>query len=73
VTRLGLARVGTHSSDYRVSLSYNGHVLVSDYLFVAQGRTQFFVNVVAPRPLASELPALENRIAKTLAGRATRT
>ena len=42
----------------------------SDYLFVSAGRTQFFVNLVAPSSAGSELPALENRIAKLLASRA---
>jgi hypothetical protein len=69
VTQVGVAKAGTHVSDFRVALSYNGHPVVSDYLFVSQGRSQFFVNVVAPGPLESQLVALENRIAKTLAGR----
>jgi hypothetical protein len=72
VTKLALVSAGSHSSDYRVALTYSGHPIVSDYVFVAQGRTQFFVNVVAPGPLASQLLALENRVAKTLAGRATK-
>ncbi|HWE82708.1 MAG TPA: hypothetical protein VG265_13745 [Gaiellaceae bacterium] len=72
ITKLALVSAGTHSSDYRVSLTYSGHPIVSDYLFVAQGRTQFFVNVVAPGPVASQLLALENRIAKTLAARAAK-
>jgi hypothetical protein len=73
VTLLRLQRVGAHSSDYRVSVKYGGHPVVSDYIFVSQGRTQFFVNVVAPGPLTSQLLALEDRIAATLAGRAVKT
>lgn len=72
VTLLKLEKVGSHSSDYRVSLKYGGHPIVSDYIFVSQGRTQFFVNVVAPGPLTSQLLALEDRIAATLAGRAVK-
>jgi hypothetical protein len=72
VTQLKLTPAGTHSSDYRLTLSYNGHAVVSDYLFVGAGSSQFFVNVVAPGPLASQLLALENRIAKTLAARAAK-
>ena len=72
VTLLKLQKAGSHSSDYRVSLKYSGHPVVSDYIFVSQGRTQFFVNVVAPGPLTSQLLALEDRIATTLAGRAVK-
>jgi hypothetical protein len=73
VTLVKLRDAGTHSSDYRVSLTYGGHPVVSDYLFVSQGRTQFFVNVVAPGPLTGQLLGLEDRIAATLAGRAAKT
>jgi opacity protein-like surface antigen len=73
VTLLKLQKAGAHSSDYRVSLKYSGHPVVSDYIFVSQGRTQFFVNVVAPGPLTSQLLALEDRIAATLAARAVKT
>jgi hypothetical protein len=72
VTLVKLHQAGSHSSDYRVAVAYGGHPVVSDYLFVSQGRTQFFVNVVAPSPLTSELLALEDRIAATLAGRAVK-
>jgi hypothetical protein len=72
VTLVKLEQVGAHRSDYRVSVRYGGHPIVSDYLFISQGRTQFFVNVVAPGPLTSQLLALEDRIAATLAGRAVK-
>ena len=42
----------------------------SDFLYVSQGRAQYFVNIVAPGAIRSELPALENRIAKRLASKA---
>jgi hypothetical protein len=42
----------------------------SDFMFVSKGRTQFFVNVIAPSNLGAQLLALESRIAKILAARA---
>ena len=72
VALLKLTPAGAHSSDYRVALKYKGNPVVSDYIFVSQGRTQFFVNVVAPEPLSSQLLPLEDRIAATLAVRAVK-
>jgi hypothetical protein len=63
--------VGDHIGLFRLDLALKSggktvHVL-SDYLFLSSGRTQFFVNIVAPENVANELPALERRIANTLA------
>ena len=67
---LKLDRVGSHGALYRVSIAVTSgskKVLVySDFLFVAQNRTEFFVNVVAPSNLGAQLLALENRVAKIL-------
>ncbi len=73
MTKEPVAKVGDSASLYRLSLSLKSggktvHVL-SDYLFLSSGRTQFFVNVVAPASVAGQLAGLENNIAKTLAAR----
>ena len=67
--RRPLSAIMSGSSGSHLTLKSGGktvHVL-SDYLFLSSGRTQFFVNIVAPVNVANELPALESRIAKTLA------
>jgi hypothetical protein len=74
VSQVPVAKAGDHSALYRVSLSVkSGSKTVpvySDFLYVSQGRAQYFVNIVAPGAIKSELPSLENRIAKRLAARA---
>jgi hypothetical protein len=74
VTRLDLAKVGTHSAVFRVSLivksGKSSVEVLSDFMFLGQGRTEWFVNIVAPASVDSQLPALENRIARTLVERA---
>jgi hypothetical protein len=63
--------VGDHVGLFRLSLTLKSGGktvrVLSDYLFLSNGRTQFFVNIVAPANVESELPALESHIAKTLA------
>jgi hypothetical protein len=74
VSQVPVAKAGEHSALYRVTLSVkSGSKTVpvySDFLYVSQGRAQYFVNIVAPGAIKSELPALENRIAKRLASKA---
>ena len=74
VSQVPVAKAGDHSALYRVTLSVkSGSKTVpvfSDFLYVSQGRAQYFVNIVAPGAIRSELPALENRIAKRLASKA---
>jgi hypothetical protein len=74
VARVAVAKAGSHASLFRVALKVkNGKSLVdvdSDFMFISQQRTQFFVNVVFPASLASQLVSLENTIARTLARRA---
>jgi hypothetical protein len=71
-----VAKAGDRSVLYRVEVavkapgSKQAVKVFSDYLFVSAGRTQFFVNLVAPSSAGGELPALESRIAKLLASRA---
>jgi hypothetical protein len=76
MTKEKVPAVGDHVGLFRLALSLESggktvHVL-SDYLFLSSGRTQFFVNIVAPANVASELPALESHIAKTLALRGSK-
>ena len=74
VSQLPVAKAGDDASLNRVTLSVksNGKTVgvFSDFLYVSKGRTQFFVNIVSPGSLKSQLPSLENGIAKVLAGRA---
>ena len=74
VSQVPVAKAGDHSALYRVTLSVkSGSKTVpvfSDFLYVSQGRAQYFVNIVAPGAIKSELPSLENRIAQRLAAKA---
>jgi hypothetical protein len=75
---LTVPKAGDRAALYRVEVSVKAPgsmqkvSVFSDYLFVSAGRTQFFVNLVAPSSAEDALPALENRIAKLLASRAAR-
>lgn len=73
VKRLEVAKVGTHAALFRVELAVKSGkssvVVFSDFMFLGQGRTQFYVNVVAPSSVESQLGSLENRIARTLINR----
>ncbi len=76
MTKQKVPAVGDHVGLFRLALSLKSggktvHVL-SDYLFLSSGRTQFFVNIVAPENVSSELPGLESRIAKMLALRGSK-
>jgi hypothetical protein len=75
VTRLPVVAAGNRIALYRVGLSVaTGGRQVgvdSDYLFLTKGRTAFFVNVISPADLASQLSSFENHIATTLAARGT--
>jgi hypothetical protein len=74
VTRLDLPKLGSHSGVFRVALIYKtgktGVDVVTDFMFLGQGRAEFFVNIVAPASVKSQLPGLEARIARTLIKRA---
>jgi len=73
-TRLKLAMVGDHTAAYRVAVLYkvNGKQVPidSDFLFLAKHRTVYFVSLVAPGIDSSELPSLEQRIARDLVAHA---
>jgi hypothetical protein len=73
VRKLPIAAAGDHVALYRIGLSVkSGGKFVdvdSDFLFLTNGRMQFFVNLIAPSSIESELAAFEARIAKTLAAR----
>ena len=74
VSQLPLRKAGDHSVLFRVTLDVksNGKVVpvYSDFLYVSKGRTHYSVNVVAPGTAKTQLPSLENGIAKLLAARA---
>jgi hypothetical protein len=73
-TQLRVAKAGDHVLLYRVPLKVKSGTqtvrVYNDFLFLSKGRTQLFVSLVAPSSLDDQLPALENRIAKTLAAHA---
>jgi hypothetical protein len=75
-TRLALPKVGPHSAAFRVSLAVKSAgrsvVVDSDVVFLSQGTTALYLNVVAPDALGSQLTALETRLARALAARADR-
>jgi hypothetical protein len=74
---VAVPKAGDRTKAYRVELAVKPQgaksavKVVSDYVFVSKGRTQFFVNVVAPASATGQLLALEGRIAKLLAARAS--
>ena len=74
VSALPVARAGDHSALFRLTLSVKSGAkafpVYNDYLYVSQGRAQYFVSIVAPGAAKSELAPLENGIAKKLAARA---
>ena len=73
VSAIPVVKVGGRIALYRVKLTAHANGtkvgVFSDYLFLTKDRTEFFVNLIAPASAASELPAFENAIAKTLARR----
>jgi hypothetical protein len=73
VSQVPVAKAGDHSALYRVTLSVkSGSKTVpvySDFLYVSKGRAQYSVNIVAPGAIKTELPSLENGIAKKLAAK----
>ena len=72
--RLAFARVAAHTAVFRVPLDVKSGgqavTVYSDFVFLNQGVTQIYLNVVAPSSLKGQLAALELRLARTLAGRA---
>jgi len=74
VSRMAVPKAGDHSALYRVTLAVKSGArtvpVYSDFLYVSQGRAQYFVNVVAPGAIRSALPSLESGIAKRLAAKA---
>ncbi|MEI8105077.1 MAG: hypothetical protein WCH31_04440 [Actinomycetes bacterium] len=74
VKRLPVPALGTHAAIFRVVIAVkSGSTTVSvfaDFGFFAKGRTEFFMNVVAPSTDESQLLPLETRLARTMIGRA---
>jgi hypothetical protein len=73
ITQLPAPRVGDNATILRVPVTVESGgrkvAVYADYIFVTKGRTQFFVNLIAPSNLGSGLTGLESHIAKTLAAR----
>jgi hypothetical protein len=73
VAAIPVAKAGDRSILYRATVAVkSGKKTVpvySDFLFVSKDRSQFFVNIVSPGSMKTELPSLENGIAKLLASR----
>ncbi len=70
--RLDFAEVAERTAVYRLPIVYQGKTIDFDYLFLGRGRSQIYVNIVAPSVQESQLPAFELRLARLLAGRAVR-
>jgi hypothetical protein len=76
VKALPVVKAGDRSLLYRVEVGVKVPgtklpvVVWADFLFVTKGRTQVFVNLVAPSSAGTAVTQLENRIAKLVAARA---
>jgi hypothetical protein len=70
--RLKFAQVANRTAVFRVPVVYQQVTVDSDFVFIGQGRSQFYVNVVAPSNVEGQLPAFELRLAKQLVKRAVR-
>jgi hypothetical protein len=70
--RLDFKKVAERTAVYRLPIVYQGQTIDFDYLFLGKGRSQFYVNIVAPSIQEDQLPAFELRLAKVLVGRAVR-
>ena len=72
-SRLSFPKLGDRTAAFRLPIavkSGRGTVTVdSDYVFVGKGRTQLYLNVIAPSIQEGQLPAFEARVARLLVGR----
>ncbi len=67
VTKLALPVVGEHSAAYRVTV--NEGSILADFIFLGSGRTQMFLNIVAPVSQKAKITALERRLTQLLVTR----
>ncbi len=74
--RLDFAKLADRTAVFRVPIAYKMGkqtvVIDSDFLYFGQGRTEIYVNVIAPSVQESQLPAFELRLAKLLVKRVAR-
>ena len=74
VERLPFPKMADRSGAFRVTIGVQSGsrtvTVFSDFLYVGVGRTQIYVNVVAPSAHEQQLPAFELRLAKLLVKRA---
>jgi ABC-type amino acid transport substrate-binding protein len=69
-TRLKFPKVADRVAAFRLPVVYQGVTVDSDFLYFGQGRSQFYVNVIAPANMEGQLPGFELRVAKLLVKRA---
>lgn len=70
VKRLAFAQLADRVAAFRVPIVYNGVTVDSDFLFLGHGRSQIYVNIVAPSVQEPQLPGFERQVAKLLVKRA---
>jgi hypothetical protein len=70
VKRLKFAKVADRVAVFRLPVVYKGVTIDSDYLYLGKGRSQIYVNIIAPSVQESQLPGFELGVAKMLLGRA---
>ena len=70
--RLAFSKVAERTAVFRLPIVYQGKTIDFEFLYLGQGRSQFYVNIVAPSVQESQLPAFELRLAKVLVKRAVR-
>jgi hypothetical protein len=70
--RLTFTKVAERTAVFRLPIVYKGAKIDFDFLYFGQGRSQFYVNIVAPSVQENQLPAFELRLAKALVKRAVR-
>jgi hypothetical protein len=71
VKRLKFPKIADRVAAFRLPVVYQGLTVDSDYLFLGKGRTQIYVNVIAPSSQESQLQGFELSLAKQLVKRAT--
>jgi hypothetical protein len=73
-TRLALPKLAERFGAFRVPVavkSGSGTVTVdADFIYLGVGRSQIYVNIIAPSVQEAQLPEFERRLAKLLVGRA---
>jgi hypothetical protein len=73
--RLDFAKVADRTAVFRVPIALKSGsqtvVVYSDFIFLGHGRSQIYINIIAPSIQEKQLPDFELRLAKLLVSRAT--